>query len=115
MGVDSTDWRLNRLKTFHGKAFRFVEYRALSPEWNHDHCEGCWAKFSDYDGPEILHEGYVYAEPHTEKPVPQFVVECREQGMRCEPQPVVDGCHLHWVCPQCFEDFRELLDFTMQQ
>lgn len=115
MGVDSTDWRFNSLKAFQGKVFRLAEYHVPSPEWDHDHCEGCWARFADYDGPDVLHEGYVYAEPHEEKPVPQFIAERRTKGMRCEPQPVVDGCKLRWVCPDCFEDFRQLLSFTLQR
>jgi hypothetical protein len=30
-------------------------------------------------------------------------------------QPVVEGSHLSWVCPKCFEDFRKLLNFSLEE
>jgi hypothetical protein len=114
MGVESSDWRFDRLKNLRGKTFRYIKYRSPSQEWSHDHCEGCWAKFAEYNGPDILHEGYAHARPYEERPEPEFITKCKEQGMRCLPRPPVEGYEFLWVCPQCFEDFRELLVFRLE-
>ncbi len=113
MAVSSTDGRFERLKDFKGRTFHFAKYKAPSDDWNHDHCNGCWAKFAEYGGPDILHEGYVHAEPYEVGPEPEFITECKEQGMRCIPAPAVHGLELQWVCPRCFEDFREVLAFKL--
>ena len=114
MGADSADWRFDRMKWLEGRTFRLLEYQAPTIDWDHDHCSGCWAKFADFDGPHILHKGYVYAEPYKEGPEPEIITQCKEKGMRCIPQPAVNGFELHWVCPQCFEDFRDLLGLGLK-
>lgn len=50
-------------------------YRPFRPDWEHDHCEFCGAKFSSEE--DDLHSGF-----------------STEDGY-------------HWVCPSCFQDFRE--------
>ena len=56
--------------------------------WDHDRCEFCWREFSDSDyecgGQRSLAEGYVAADEN-----------------------------YHWICPKCFEDFRERFRWTM--
>jgi hypothetical protein len=111
--VSAEDWRYDSLKSLQGATFRFAKYRAPSDEWDHDHCTGCWAKFADFDGPDILHEGYVHAEPYEPKPEPEFITESKEMGMRCIPAPSVNGCKLHWVCSSCFNDFRDEFGFNL--
>ena len=108
------DWRYSKISGVARATFRFTKYRAPSQKWDHDHCEGCWAKFAEFDGPGVLHEGYVTASPFQEMPEPEFITNCKEQGMRCLRQPTVDGCELFWVCSQCFEDFREILGFQLE-
>ena len=49
-----------------------------------DHCEFCWAKFMETAAADILDEGYA-----TEN-------------------------ESHWVCPPCFEDFRERFSSTVR-
>ena len=56
-----------------------------NPNWNHDHCEFCWAKFMDEDFPNVLREGY-----------------CTEDEYR-------------WICEQCFTDFREQFGWSINQ
>jgi hypothetical protein len=114
MNPHSADWRYDRLKWLQGCTFRFLEYHAPSKEWDHDHCAGCWAKFADFDGPDILRKGFVYAEPYEVGPEPGFITQLMEEGMRCIPQSAVDGFELHWICPQCFEDFRVLLRLSLK-
>jgi hypothetical protein len=53
------EWKEHRLKMLeHLRASTFADYTAPSPEWDHDHCAGCWATFAQFDGPEILHRGH---------------------------------------------------------
>ncbi len=55
--VDKNDWRLRWQEDYLlGKTLYFRKWRTLKKEWDHDHCEFCWDKFSDY--PDTLHEGY---------------------------------------------------------
>ena len=51
------DWRLNGQERYlTGRTLCFRKWKAPSPQRDHDHCEFCWDKFSEYDG--SLHEGY---------------------------------------------------------
>jgi len=107
------DWRYDNLKHLQGATFRFTTYEASTNDSDHDHCRGCWAKFADFEGPDILHEGYVHAKPFEPRPESEFVTECSARGMRCIPQPLLKGCQLNWLCSQCFNDFRESLGFSL--
>jgi hypothetical protein len=109
----SDDWRYDRLKWLQGCSFRLLTYHAPSEEWDHDHCAGCWAKFADLEGPDILHEGFVYAKPHEVRPTPEFIEECIKEGMHCIQMPAVQGEDLHWVCPECFAEFQGVLDLKV--
>jgi hypothetical protein len=64
------DWRLRGQEEYlQGATLMRKRYKAWSEDWEHDHCELCWAKFMDpelsaehaqfiSDHPEILTEGY---------------------------------------------------------
>ncbi len=56
--IEEDDWRLLRGQEDYlsGKTLYFRKWKAPSEELDHDHCEFCWDKFSDY--PDTLHEGY---------------------------------------------------------
>jgi hypothetical protein len=108
------NWRYSRICHLQGSTFSFAKYQAPSDDWDHDHCSGCWAKFAEFDGPEILHSGYVTKTPEAEIDEPEFITECKKMGMRALPQPQVGGYWLEWVCSRCFTDFRELLGFTVE-
>jgi hypothetical protein len=72
------DWRLtNQERYLQGVALYRRRYVKPRPEWDHDHCSFCWAKFMEEDRPGVLHEGYV-----TEN-------------------------NYHWICEKCFNDFAE--------
>ena len=73
------DWRLNGQETFlTGVVLVRRPYRRSprNPEWDHDHCAFCSAKFTLQDIPDALHEGYTTVDDY------------------------------HWVCDDCFNDFR---------
>ena len=59
-----TDWRLENVKLYKGARGRFQrkQYIQFSETWDHDHCIGCWAKFAEFERPDIQHEGYVNAD-----------------------------------------------------
>lgn len=81
---NQSDWRLTNQEAYlKGKRLNRKKYKAPRPDWDHYHCASCWAKFMETPGPEILGEGYA-----------------------------TDGDH-HWICPTCFEDFKDLFGWTI--
>lgn len=62
--IDKNDWRLQgQEKYLAGKKLMKVPYFRWSKTWDHDHCDFCWATFSEYKND--LHEGYVTEDKHT--------------------------------------------------
>src|SRR6266403_1775991 len=59
---------LEPLRGYEGATFHFTKYIPPSEDWRRDHCAGCGATFAEYDGPDILHEGYVTSVPYDETP-----------------------------------------------
>lgn len=52
-----SDWRNRSQEAYLYATTLFCkEYHTQSPDWTHDHCEFCWATFSD--APDDLHWGY---------------------------------------------------------
>jgi hypothetical protein len=86
--VNSTDWRLHgQEKYLKGVelCWRLYCRDPEKPEWDHDHCEFCWAKFTVEDHPEVLHEGYTTVDEY------------------------------RWICSGCFEDFKEMVEWRVVQ
>jgi len=54
-----TDWRVDNAKWTRGAVLSFKKYTRPREDWDHDHREGCWAKFMESGSPEVLTEGYV--------------------------------------------------------
>jgi hypothetical protein len=76
--VEQSDWRLTHQENYlSGVALTRRPWRESRPGWDHDHCAFCWAKFAAFDGPDILREGWTTIDEY------------------------------HWVCDQCFVDFRD--------
>jgi hypothetical protein len=67
--------KVSQLSRFEGMLFQLADYSAPSTVWDHDHCEGCTAKFADFDGPEILHSGYftIYKIGADNSEIPDFI------------------------------------------
>jgi len=73
------DWRLtSQAEYLTGVTLVRKKWVRPKPDWDHDHCSFCWAKFADFEGPEFLREGYTTTDDY------------------------------YWICPECFADFREL-------
>jgi hypothetical protein len=111
--VDPDDWRLVRGQEewCRGLVFRWGRWEptpsitynpdgTTSPSvWDHDHCEFCWQEFCDTDhdcgdGSHPLLEGYAARGPAGSHPEAQ-----RDD--------------YHWVCPTCFDDFKEYFGWTL--
>ncbi len=82
------DWRVDNVKHLRGLALRRQRYTRRSESWDHDHCAACWAKFAEFDGPGILHEGYATGEDYKH------------------------GAGYEWVCPNCFSELSEEMGWT---
>ena len=63
-----------------------MTWRPSQPDWDHDHCSFCMAKISDrpVDGDTEYNAAWV-----------------------------TSNDEYHWVCPVCFEDFRESFRWTV--
>jgi hypothetical protein len=82
--VPESDWRLRDQEEYllHITLARKC-YVPPRPDWDHDHCVFCFAKFMATPGPDILTEGYCTA------------------------------AAADWICPQCFADFQERFGWTV--
>lgn len=86
--MDNGDnWKLHGQEEYLTNAvFQFSRWKLLDPHWDHDHCAFCWAKFSESGG-EDLAEGYVTR----------------------------DGDWNAWVCPTCYNEFKESFNFKVRE
>jgi hypothetical protein len=75
-------WRIDNAKQLKGLQLQPQRYAKWSENWDHDHCTACWAKFAEFEGADIQHEGYA----------------------TCEDYP--KGARYEWVCKSCFDDLK---------
>jgi hypothetical protein len=78
-----SDWRIDNAKWTQGAVLRFKKYTRYSETWEHDHCQGCWTKFMESGGPDVLTEGYV--------------TEDNYRG----------------ICPECFRDLKDAMGWKL--
>jgi hypothetical protein len=110
---------LRYLEPHRGFVFRWQRWRMLRADWSHDHCKGCWARFSEF--PESrddrnyddrnYNEGWVTLWPVHDPAVPTDPVS--SGGFTYVPSPKPGGFQLDWFCPECFEAVREELQFVV--
>lgn len=74
------DWRLSGQERYlEGRRMKWRTWSAPRPDWDHDHCAFCWAEFAAEVSEHAPYDaGWVTADDEYE-----------------------------WVCPPCFNDFRE--------
>ena len=79
------DWRLQGQERYlSGETLHWRTWHETRPGWDHDHCEFCWAKFTDSDKvPDALHEGYATDDEY------------------------------RWICATCAKDFASRFDFKL--
>jgi len=77
--IEPNDWRLQGQEEYLlGVRLVWKKYTRYSENWDHDHCEFCYAIFMEEEGPNVLHEGFA-----------------TEDNYR-------------WVCQACYHDFKEM-------
>jgi hypothetical protein len=82
--VDDADWRSQGQERYlQGVALQRASYSPRRPDWEHDHCEFCGAKFGDRDLAGALTEGFATADRY------------------------------RWVCETCFRAFRERFGWSL--
>jgi hypothetical protein len=81
--AEMADWRIDNAKWTREAVLRLQKYTRPSEDWDHEHCEGCWAKFMESDSSDVLTEGYV-----------------TEDNTR-------------WICPECFRDLHEEMGWKL--
>ena len=82
-------WRIDSAHWLKGLRLQFLPYTQPSESWDHDHCDSCGAKFAEFDGPDILHEGYT---------------TCDDSKW---------GACYHWVCVTCFNDLKDDMGWSV--
>jgi len=87
--VPEDDWRLCFAGHLKDARFRWKQWYPPSESWDHDHCLGCWATFNLNEGGDSLQEGYAITADY------QW------------------GADYVWVCPACFEDLNENLNWSV--
>ena len=75
-------WRIDSASHLKGLRLHLRRYTKWREGWDHDHCAACWAKFAEFEGPDILHEGYATGEDYPR------------------------GSGYEWVCKTCFDDLK---------
>src|SRR5215471_20326005 len=108
MSADTSKEDLTKLlSSYRGFVFRWQRYKELSPQWDHDHCRGCWARFAEQ--PEewqdpVYTEGWVTLWPigDTAKEEAEMISEFHAAGKVLVPSPKLNGFQLDWLCPDCF-------------
>jgi len=79
------DWRLQGQERYlHGALLHRAQWTRPRPDWDHDHCEFCWAKFAEEDLPDVLHEGYTTPDRY------------------------------RWICGTCFRDFADRFGWRVE-
>lgn len=85
--AESSDWRLfGQEKYLFSVDLIRREYdreQVVNSPWEDDHCEFCKTEFMKHNFPDVLHEGYT----------------------------TPNG--LHWICEDCFNDFRTMFRWTV--
>ena len=81
-------WRIETAEGLKGVRLKLQRYVRWSESWDHDHCAACWTKLAEFDGPDILHEGYATRHDY-------------QKGARYE-----------WVCQRCFDDLRDEMQWS---
>jgi hypothetical protein len=86
-----SQWRIDNASHLKAIRFQFRRWtrRHHDDPWDHDHCAACWAKFAEFDGPDIQHEGFTTCDDYKR------------------------GAGYEWICQTCFVDLQGDLEWTV--
>lgn len=87
MAGDDKDWRLTGQESYlSGRRLLWRKWWSYTEAWDHDHCAFCWAEFaSDVSEHTPYDAGWVTADDD-----------------------------YTWICPVCFEDFKDRFGWTVE-
>ncbi len=86
--ADKNDWRLRGQEDYlAGVDLYYIPFEPFSAEWDHEHCEFCWGKFSLYS--EGMKIGYCTKTKNERK--------------------------ARWICETCYEDFKEDFGWNLKK
>jgi len=89
VAIEDDDWRLQGQERYLlGRTVRWAIWASDRENWDHDHCDFCMAKIWDRFNPSDDHVQYAAA----------WVTEDNH----------------HWICPVCFDDFRERFGWVVE-
>ena len=93
MEINKKDWRLVQYKgELNDKFFSFQKYVSVEKDNDHDHCDFCSKKlYHEIIDDYCTTEGYL-----------TIIVD--KKGKK----------QSHWVCKECFEDFKDLLNLKTE-
>ena len=117
--MSNEDTKLSKsLSKYAGFVFRWQRYKTFSPDWDHDHCQGCCARFAEWPDQwtdTVYTEGWVTLWPvtRTAKEKEDLIAEFRASGYVLVPSPELGGFQLDWLCPNCFEACHQELGFVI--
>ncbi|HTR83083.1 MAG TPA: hypothetical protein VMI56_01295 [Reyranella sp.] len=78
---------IDYLRRLAGLTLHWQRYTRYSESWDHDHCASCGATFAEFDGQDILHEGYATGPDYFK------------------------GARYEWVCSPCFDELASRLNW----
>ncbi len=82
--IKNDNWRLQGQESYlKGVTLKFITYSKYREGWDHDHCEFCQAKFMESTHPDTRYEGYSTEDNY------------------------------HWICSQCFNDFKDMFEWNV--
>jgi hypothetical protein len=93
--ITKDDWRYVNGESLKGKAFVFKKYKPINADNDHDHCSFCWDKFC-LSIDDALKEGY--------QTILKSIIWKGEKRKQDQ-----------WVCSECFNDFKKLLDLKVKE
>jgi len=85
---ENADMIAARLHYLVGAVFLRKPYRKPREDWDHDHCQVCWKTLAEFEGENVIHEGYA--------------------SLATEKWPA----DYHWVCPECFEQYGNRMNWN---
>ena len=79
-----SDWRITNQEAYlKDQLLYHRKYSMYSQEWDHDHCEFCFERFSEND--QETNIGYCTKDKY------------------------------YWICEECFNDFKEMFNWSVVQ
>ena len=121
------DWRLQGQEEYlQGATLLRTRYKAWSEDWEHDHCEFCWAKFMDPrfsaqhaqfigEHPEVLTEGYAVQgrRPDASSGGQMGRIYADDQKTIHPKRDVEERTVYWWICPTCVKDFAQRFEWMV--